>query len=77
MIVSCSSIHEVVHPEPGVKWEKIYLSEHATVHALRAGLRRWVGRCNDWRHHEAPGNQTPARVNLTDADGCMNPGDHS
>ena len=43
-----------------VKYEEIYLFEHATVHALRAGLRKWFCRYNDWRPHEALGNLTPA-----------------
>ena len=48
-----------------VKHEEIYLFEHATVHALRAGLRKWFGRYNDWRSHEALGNLTPAVVYQT------------
>jgi putative transposase len=48
-----------------VKYEEIYLFEHATVHALRAGLRKWFGRYNDWRPHETLGNLTPAVVYQT------------
>lgn len=45
-----------------VKYEEIYLFEHATVHALHAGLGRWFGRYNDWRPHQALGNLTPSAV---------------
>jgi putative transposase len=48
-----------------VKYEEIYLFEHSTVHALRAGLRKWFCRYNDWRPHEALGNLTPAMVYQT------------
>ena len=48
-----------------VKYEEIYLFEHATVHALRAGLRKWFGRYNDWRPHETLGNLTPSMVYQT------------
>jgi putative transposase len=42
-----------------VKYEEIYLFEHSTVTALRAGLSKWFTRYNDWRPHEALGNLTP------------------
>ena len=45
-----------------VKYEEIYLFEHATITALRGGLRKWFGRYNDWRPHQALGNLTPAAV---------------
>ena len=45
-----------------VKYELIYLSEHATLPALRAGLLKWFDRYNDWRPHEALGNLTPTVV---------------
>ena len=48
-----------------VKYEEIYLHEHATVIVLRAGLTSWFGRYNDWRPHEALGNRTPAAVYQT------------
>ena len=48
-----------------VKYEEIYLFEHATVTALRAGLMKWFGRYNDWRPHETLGNLTPAAVYQT------------
>ena len=48
-----------------VKYEEIYLFEHATVPALRAGLAKWFGRYNDWRPHETLGNLTPAVVYQT------------
>jgi putative transposase len=43
-----------------VKYEEIYLFEHATVTALRVGLAKWFDRYNNWRPHEALGNLTPA-----------------
>lgn len=43
-----------------IKYEEIYLFEHATVTALRAGVGKWFVRYNDWRPHEALGNLTPA-----------------
>ena len=43
-----------------IKYEEIYLFEHATVPALRAGVGKWFFRYNDWRPHEALGNLTPA-----------------
>jgi len=43
-----------------VKYEEIYLFEHATVPALRAGVGKWFIRYNDWRPHETLGNLTPA-----------------
>ena len=48
-----------------VKYELIYLSEHATLPALRAGLLKWFDRYNNWRPHEALGNLTPAVVYQT------------
>jgi putative transposase len=42
-----------------VKYEEIYLYEHATLIALQAGLLRWFTRYNTWRPHEALGNCTP------------------
>lgn len=42
-----------------VKYEEIYLFEHATLPALRAGLGKWFERYNEWRPHEALGNLTP------------------
>lgn len=47
-----------------VKYEEIYLREHATVPALRLGLAEWFDRYNTWRPHEALGNLTPAAVYL-------------
>jgi len=43
-----------------VKYEEIYLKEHATLKALRAGLKEWFTRYNEWRPHEALGNLTPS-----------------
>ena len=45
-----------------VKYEEVYLREHATLPALRAGLARWFGRYNTWRPHAALGNLTPEAV---------------
>ena len=42
-----------------VKYEEIYLKEHATLMALRAGLREWFQRYNEWRPHASLGNLTP------------------
>lgn len=42
-----------------VKYEEIYLKEHATLIALRAGLRDWFKRYNEWRPHASLGNLTP------------------
>ena len=43
-----------------IKYEEIYLFEHSTVTALRAGVGKWFVRYNDWRPHETLGNLTPA-----------------
>ena len=48
-----------------LKYEEIYLREHATVTALRSGLARWFERYNGWRPHEALGNLTPDMVHRT------------
>lgn len=48
-----------------VKYEEIYLFEHATITALREGLAKCFGRYNDWRPHESLGNLTPAEVYQT------------
>ena len=45
-----------------VKYEEIYLFEHATVIALCAGLEKWFERYNTWRPHQSLDNQTPATV---------------
>jgi len=50
-----------------VKYEEIYLFEHATVIALYAGLERWFERYNTWRPHQALENQTPASVYVPEA----------
>ena len=39
-----------------IKYEEIYLFEHSTVTALRAGVGKWFVRYNDWRPHETLGN---------------------
>ena len=43
-----------------IKYEEIYLFEHSTVTALRAGVGKWFVRDNDWRPHGTLGNLTPA-----------------
>jgi len=45
-----------------VKYEEVYLHEHATVPELINGLSRWFGRYNAWRPHQALGNLTPDDV---------------
>ena len=45
-----------------VKYEEIFVREHATILVLRVGLDRWFRRYNTWRPHEALGNQTPHAV---------------
>jgi len=45
-----------------VKYEEIYLHEHATIPALETGLIRWFRRYNTWRPHQALGNLTPQVV---------------
>lgn len=56
-----------------VKYEEIYLGEHATLPALRAGLEKWFGRYNDWRPHSTHGNLTPGVVYR--GEGQEQPGD--
>ena len=48
-----------------VKYEEIYLFEHATVPALRGGLTKWFERYNNWRPHTALDNLTPTVVYQT------------
>jgi len=43
-----------------VKYEEIYINEHATIPALHARLEWWFGRYNNWRPHQTHGNLTPA-----------------
>ena len=45
-----------------VKYEEIYLREHATLPELIVGLERWFRRYNEWRPHQALGNHTPNQV---------------
>ena len=42
-----------------LKYEEIYLRDHATLGAMRGGLDRWFDQYNSWRPHEALGNLTP------------------
>jgi putative transposase len=48
-----------------LKYEEIYLREHATVIALRSGIANWFERYNGWRPHQALGNLTPDAVYQT------------
>jgi len=48
-----------------VKYELIYLFEHATVSDLLKSLAKWFDRYNHWRPHESLGNLTPAVVYQT------------
>ncbi len=48
-----------------VKYEEIFLHEHATIPVLEAGLVRWFARYNTWRPHQALGNRTPHEVYQT------------
>jgi putative transposase len=45
-----------------IKYEEIYLREHATVDELERGVERWMKHYNTWRPHEALGNKTPGEV---------------
>jgi putative transposase len=48
-----------------VKYEEIYIKEHATILELRRGLQAWFDRYNHWRPHENLRNHTPAQVYQT------------
>ena len=43
-----------------VKYNEIYLKEHASLGALRGGLEEWFQRYNEWRPHAALGHLTPS-----------------
>ena len=45
-----------------VKYEHIYLFEHATIIELCVGLENWFESYNTWRPHQALGNETPAMI---------------
>lgn len=45
-----------------LKYEEIYLREHATVRELEQGAAHWIEHYNTWRPHAALGNLTPAEV---------------
>lgn len=45
-----------------VKYEEIYLKEHASIPELGSGLQRWFDRYNHWRPHAHHGNLTPGVV---------------
>lgn len=42
-----------------IKYEEIYLREHATVDALERGVARWMKHYNTWRPHQTLENSTP------------------
>jgi putative transposase len=42
-----------------IKYEEIYLREHATVDALERGVERWMKQYNTWRPHQTLANSTP------------------
>ncbi|MBL9180156.1 MAG: transposase, partial [Verrucomicrobiaceae bacterium] len=43
-----------------IKHEDIYLHEYASVAELERGVDRWMRHYNEWRPHQALGNETPA-----------------
>ena len=45
-----------------VKYEHIYLFEHATIPALCEGLAKWFKSYNTWRPHETFDTQTPTMI---------------
>ena len=45
-----------------VNYEHIYLKAYGSITDLRKGLKKWFGRYNDWRPHEALGNETTRAV---------------
>ena len=45
-----------------IKYEEIYLREHATVRELERGVERWMKQYNTWRPHETLDNKTPGEV---------------
>lgn len=45
-----------------IKYEEIYLREHATVQELERGVERWMKHYNSWRPHETLENKTPGEV---------------
>ena len=45
-----------------VKYEDIYFKTYGRISDLRKRLRKWFGRYNDSRPHEALGNEPPNAV---------------
>lgn len=45
-----------------IKYEEIYLREHATVDELERGVEHWMKHYNTWRPHAALENKTPSEV---------------
>ena len=56
-----------------IKYEEIYLREHATVHELERGVDRWMKHYNTWRPHEALENKTPGEVYRAKRNTIFNP----
>lgn len=50
-----------------VKYDEIYIKEHATLPALSAGIGGWFIRYNEWRPHQTLGQLTPAVIYQTGA----------
>ena len=51
-----------------MKYEEIYLREHATIPEVHAGLERWMARYNEWRPHQTLGNLTPRDAYTAEAE---------
>ena len=45
-----------------VKYDEIYIKEHATLPAFRRGLEDWFFRYNEWRPHQTHGNLAPTVI---------------
>lgn len=50
-----------------IKYEEVYLHEHANLPKLETGIERWMERYNNWRPHQALNNQTPQAVHQGEA----------
>jgi putative transposase len=54
-----------------VKYEHIYLFEHATIIELCAGLEKWFELYNHWRPHATHGGETPAKIYAPEEPRCI------
>ena len=45
-----------------VKYEEIYINGCVNIPSQKSALEKWFTRYNEWRPHQALGNQTPAAV---------------